>query len=106
MNHLFLAFLFLTTLSGYTQDRLQEQSLLTKHFSSEQIDDLETILVFFESRICDNPKQTVECYQEFSNKLLDASNQNELFTPVEFNDLGKLYKKLRLPTHKSIWCYF
>jgi hypothetical protein len=89
-----------------TSPPLSNNPDLTKIFNAEEIKDLETLNVFFNSQICDKPESNEEqCYISFFRSM----NANNLLGYVELNLDYKtqktIYSQINQSTFDEIWTF-
>ncbi len=86
--------------------KLQDDSILTKYYEPDEVEQMEAILIFFDTyvlRACSGNSDIEVCYQQYFDRLL-ASNDFNIGIP--FKDQAELYfKELDKEVIHSIWGY-
>jgi|GEM_PF-2106899 len=76
---------------------------LNRHFTVEQIGDLNRIIDFFKSEICLNQDDDFKtCYQRIPLNFRETSN-NSFWTLINFKKQENLYEQISESTFKEIW---
>jgi len=106
MKHLNQIFIFITFISfGSCQPQtLDSKTDINQIFSKTEIDDLNRILYFFESKICQTDKK-MECYQNFFIDMAKTEETGNFELNIDFRDQKKLYESINAYTFNEIWLY-
>lgn len=89
---------------GRENTTLQQDTILAKHYRADEIDQLATIVNFFDAHVvstCQNSDDIKVCYQQYFDHLSDSFD-----IAVPFKDQADLYlKSLSKEVFNSIWTY-
>ncbi|MFT6020572.1 MAG: hypothetical protein ACI9CQ_003378 [Saprospiraceae bacterium] len=108
----YLLFLFLLFFFGCAEDAprqgyLRSDELISRHFNNFQIDDLETIMAFFEKKTCQTvpttPGTAIDCYKAFSKSLSVEGSFGELDLGLPLEEQKEMMTTLRPVTYNAIW---
>ena len=103
---LFCTILALGGCSG-NKSLLAEDPTIQRIFNDEEIHDLEVILNFFESQICDllqvHADSVQDCYQAFFLSVGTAERSGVIYIPVAYHDQLKMYDQLGPEAFTQIW---
>lgn len=76
-------------------------------FTEEEINDLTSILDFFEQQICDltqvQSDSVLDCYQAFFKNVSSAQGTGIIYIPVPFHLQKEMYTRLSDAAFKEIW---
>lgn len=76
-------------------------------FTDTEIEDLETILDFFEGEICELSQvrrdSILDCYDEFFKNVSTAQSTGIIYIPVPFHEQLEMYKSLSPSTLQEVW---
>lgn len=91
------------------ESNLDDDPIINKIFSSEEIEDLGKILTFFERQICsiDNMDQTrlSNCYISYFQRIEAAVKAEGIVINISFEEQKKLYKQINKSTFDEIWTF-
>jgi len=110
MKQLILLILLPTIISCSPKDqKISENMTIKSVFDSAEIRDLEKILMFFETQICQNENVSTEnvqnCYQSFFIRMEKAEEIGSIDLKISFESQLKLYKEIDSATFNQIWTF-
>ena len=86
---------------------LQHTKLVKQYFNKYQKADLEKILAFFESQICEpdqtSPENIFDCYNNYLAQLAENSAFGNLDPKISLEEQDTLINNLHKVTYTSIW---
>jgi hypothetical protein len=110
MNQAFIIFLFLISM-GYCNaqvdfPKLESSDVISRHFSAQEINELQKILDFFDSELCEkSSKDLAECYESFFSKVLKESETGDVYVKFPYSEQTELYRELDTAMFNEIWAY-
>ena len=110
MRQIILLILLSTIISCSPKDEKIGNNLTIKSvFNSSEIKDLEKILMFFETQICQNENGFTEnvqnCYQSFFIRMEKAEEIGSIDLKISFKSQQRLYKEIDSATFNQIWIF-
>ena len=104
MNHgVSICLIFLLTSGAQSLD---QDSILTKYYDAKEIQQMQTVLHFFDTYVienCQDSKDTSVCYQQYFDRL---SASDSLDIEIPFEEQRTLYlKKITPALFHDIWVY-
>ena len=104
-----ITILFLINFSAKSQERLNDNSTIKTVFNEIEIKDLETILNFFDNKICEteniNKSNILECYSSFFERMAKSENAGSIEFRIPFNEQENIYKLINQTTFDEIWIF-
>lgn len=104
-----LIILLLINHSVKSQEKLGENITIKSVFNESEIQDLETILVFFDNKICEteniNKSNISECYRSFFERMAESEKTGIIEFRVPFEEQRNIYKKINQSTFDEIWIF-
>jgi len=90
-----------------TNKDLESNSTIHKIFNKHEIQDLETIINFFENQICQGQNTDTinrqDCYEGFFNHMVQCEKTGEIILNISFEQQKKMYDQIRKKTFNEIW---
>lgn len=90
-------------------ESLATEPTINSVYSQNEIEDLTTILDFFESQICQiyklDGENTLDCYRSFFEQMKSLMETGEFDTKISFEKQKELYQQISKSTFDKIWTY-
>lgn len=104
-----ITILFLINFSAKSQERLNDNSTIKTVFNEIEIQDLETILIFFDNKICEteniDKSNILDCYLSFFERMAKSENAGIIEFRIPFNEQENIYKSINQTTFDEIWTF-
>jgi hypothetical protein len=101
--------LFLINFSVKSQEKLNDNSTIKTVFNDIEIQDLETILEFFDSKICEteniDESNISDCYQSFFERMAQYEKTGIIEFRIPFEDQENIYEIINQTTFNEIWTF-
>ena len=104
-----LIIFLLINFSVNSQEKLGGNITIKSVFNESEIQDLETILVFFDNKICEteniNKSNISECYRSFFERMAEFEKTGIIEFRVPFEEQRNIYKIINQSTFDEIWIF-
>lgn len=106
-----ILFFILISCSIKEKRKLESDSIITSVFNKTEIQDLQTILNFFNKQICENEdfdgQNINNYYQDFMKRLKSESIESNgtIYLEIPFEEQLKMYKRIENSTFNEIWLF-
>ncbi len=110
MRLLILLSLILTVIScSWTNEKLADNQTIKLTFDSDEINDLQKILTFFESQICKteniSSNNVKKCYESFFMRMEKAEETGNIDIKISFDTQLTLYEEIDSATFYQLWTF-
>jgi len=86
---------------------LASDATIREIFTPSEINDLSTVMTFFEAQICDmlnvQSDSIIDCYNHFLMNVASAQRTGVIYIPVQFDAQQQMYTQLSPAAFKEIW---
>jgi hypothetical protein len=86
---------------------LEADPTIQEIFSPEEVQDLATIMNFFEKQICEmlnvRSDSVIVCYNRFLQNVASAQRTGVIYVPIQFEAQKEMYKQLSPAAFREIW---
>ncbi len=102
---------FLISCSNNNKEKLKSDSIITSVFNKAEIQDLQTILDFFDNEICKNEileeNKINKCYQAFFERIKSEfiETNGTINLQIPFEEQLEMYEKIDISTFDELWIF-
>ena len=106
MRYPLVIILVILFISCSTNRNLSSSKQVNSTFKKTEINDIKTIINFFEQSICKDFNNDCEsCYKAFNKRMLEEANNGKFGLNIPYDSQMKMYKKLNKALFNEIWSY-